>query len=223
MEHRITTTAEPLRLENAWEWISDWNRVKHHLSIRLVNVERSCQLLQTVPSVEFLDLRGVFYIPVEQSRDHTGYITIRNELMIAWGQTSKALRDQAITNMDHAEIQIVPLSSILQGLLSGSAELGVENASVPMYMLTGAKSDLFGAAFILSETVRGQIGARFGKDMFILPSSVHELLLVPTDQDVHNLLEIVKCVNRSAVQPEDFLADHVFRYCAGDDSVEIAV
>ena len=51
------------------------------------------------------------------------------------------------------------------------------------------------------------------KDLFILPSSVNELILVTdSGQDPEVLLQIVKEVNRTQVEPGDFLTDAVYHY-----------
>lgn len=51
-------------------------------------------------------------------------------------------------------------------------------------------------------------------DVYVLPSSQHELILVPVtdsyDYDPKELLEMVKEVNRTQVEAEDYLADHVY-------------
>lgn len=58
---------------------------------------------------------------------------------------------------------------------------------------------------------------RFGGKLFILPSSIHELILVPDDgEDVKGLKEIVSDVNDNsgAVTEEDFLSNSVYHYDA---------
>lgn len=64
-----------------------------------------------------------------------------------------------------------------------------------------------------SETFQG-LAEKYGTDLYILPSSIHELIAVPAyGEESDNLAGIVKEVNRSAVLPEDKLSDTVYRYC----------
>ena len=52
---------------------------------------------------------------------------------------------------------------------------------------------------------------------FILPSSIHELLLVPDDGTMspEEAAEMVAAVNSQEVSPEDRLVDGAFLYCDG--------
>lgn len=50
-------------------------------------------------------------------------------------------------------------------------------------------------------------------DFYIIPSSVHELLLIPQDfGDPSDLIELVKNINATEVSPEDFLSNSIYEY-----------
>ncbi|MCD8300425.1 MAG: DUF5688 family protein [Clostridiales bacterium] len=53
-----------------------------------------------------------------------------------------------------------------------------------------------------------------GRNFYILPSSVHELILVPGERmaDEYRLTQMVREVNRETVLNEEVLADHVYYY-----------
>ena len=59
-------------------------------------------------------------------------------------------------------------------------------------------------------------------DLVILPSSLHEVLLLPDDAGMHGRFrEMVREVNRSAVDPEEVLSDNIYRYSREKDAVEL--
>jgi hypothetical protein len=61
-----------------------------------------------------------------------------------------------------------------------------------------------------------QVRERLGEDFYILPSSIHELLVLPRSMmDANELQEMVKCVNATVVNPEDVLSDGVYAYTNG--------
>ncbi|MCC2253569.1 DUF5688 family protein [Ruminococcus sp. CLA-AA-H200] len=81
-----------------------------------------------------------------------------------------------------------------------------------MYVLTN-KNKLFGAAGILLPSIQKRLKDFLKEDFFILPSSVHELILVKAKNcmKVSELEEMVKTVNKTEVIPEDRLSDSVYK------------
>ncbi len=63
-------------------------------------------------------------------------------------------------------------------------------------------------------------GMRVG-NRYVIPSSLHEVLLVEHDTDPNNYLEMVKDVNRTVVDSEDILSDSVYEITV--DGLSIAV
>lgn len=64
---------------------------------------------------------------------------------------------------------------------------------------------------------------RVGSDVFILPSSIHETLLIPAnaDMDTEYLRDMVRTVNRTKVAPDEILSDNVYYYSRLTDRVEL--
>lgn len=85
---------------------------------------------------------------------------------------------------------------------------------VPMFVLTN-KSRSNGAAAILYEGELDKIGRQLGEDFYILPSSVHEVIIVPMScgHNREELRKMVKEINLKQVAQEEFLSDHVYVYC----------
>ncbi len=67
------------------------------------------------------------------------------------------------------------------------------------------------------------LAEQMGTDLFILPSSVHEIIAVSTDMgDPESLAQMVQDVNGGQVSPEEQLSDHVYRYDAAARNISLA-
>lgn len=91
---------------------------------------------------------------------------------------------------------------------------------IPMYVLTNHQK-LYGAACMLYPEVLKNFAEKMKQDFYILPSSVHEVILVPanagTDQEA--LREIVTDINRTQVAEDEVLADSVYFYSRNSDKI----
>ena len=86
-------------------------------------------------------------------------------------------------------------------------------AEVPMKVLSNV-SRCRGAACILYEDTLRRAAEEYGEDFYILPSSVHEVILFPVSEEKHpeRLRDIVREVNRTQILPEEVLSDNVYYY-----------
>lgn len=203
---------------------ADYSRVCPALRGRLVNTERNRERLEGMPHREFLDLSLVYCVEVSCPDDQgVGSVQIRDEHVELWGVTERELYGQAMANMEGADrAAIMGMSEIL-------ADMGVSFGKMPedafpMYVLTNRHRSN-GAVQILNRKALEDAAELFGSDFFILPSSVHETILVPMEESEgvpDSLARMVSEVNETAVSEEEFLSSHVYRYCAGTGQVEVA-
>ena len=102
-------------------------------------------------------------------------------------------------------------------------DLKESNKDNPMTIITNDRL-VDGASAIFYPGVMDLVGERMQGDYFILPSSVHETLVVPDDGGVslQELTDMVKEVNMTQVSPEDQLTDQVYHYDIADHVFEKA-
>ena len=83
----------------------------------------------------------------------------------------------------------------------------------PMYVLTNEGS-VNGAACVLSPEAMDKVRDTVGDGVYILPSSIHEVIILPMDRfdDPEKLADMVRSVNQSAVSPEIKLSDNLYTY-----------
>ena len=82
-----------------------------------------------------------------------------------------------------------------------------------MYVLTNMQRN-YGAAVLLYPGLLEMIGEEWKENFYILPSSIHEVLLVPESKNpgLSELKEAVFSINRTEVTKEEFLSDTVYYY-----------
>ena len=83
-----------------------------------------------------------------------------------------------------------------------------------------------GAACVLYPDKLKDLADEFGSDLLILPSSIHEVLIIAdsenfTEPDYHVFCNTIKNVNRESIQPEDFLSDNMYLYRRETDNLQI--
>ena len=94
----------------------------------------------------------------------------------------------------------------LMGMPMDPADEQMFVASVP--------DKIHGAGVLAYQDFMDQAAERVGGDFFILPSSIHEVLIVPDNgnMSLSDLEAMVKEVNATQVAPEDKLTDSVYHY-----------
>ncbi|MBD5532849.1 MAG: hypothetical protein HDQ98_11760 [Lachnospiraceae bacterium] len=211
--------------------VLDYDSIKDKIVCKLINGENNRQFLENKPYTEMEDLAVVYQILLNKNKDNSATITISDNLMDIYGITVDELHEQAMQNMsvlqpyslksmNETVIDIFVSDMEAQGM---SAESAREMASlmlpdtddmVALYVLTN-DTKFNGAAEILNDNVRQEIADKIG-DFYVLPSSVHETLIIPKSEDMdRKQLEQMVCeVNETQVLPEERLSDHVYEYDA---------
>ncbi len=199
-------------------FFTDYDKVKSHIVFKLVNYKRNRELLQEVPHYRFLDLAIVFHCLVKTSPSGSATILIHNRHLSYWNITKDDLYALAQQNTPRLlTYDLRNMTDILKELFAGEvlpADAPDCAAAYPMYVLTN-RYKLNGSGCILYQNLLHDFAERLGSDLFILPSSVHEVLLIPAgSQTSHQeLSDMVKDVNSSQLSREEILSDHVYYFC----------
>lgn len=79
----------------------------------------------------------------------------------------------------------------------------------PMWVLTN-KSAMYGAGLMANTDLLSRMGGRVG-DFFIIPSSIHEVLIVaPFAETADEITKLIKEINTEEVKPADRLSDALY-------------
>ena len=202
---------------------SDYGSVCKRIRARLVNTEKNSERLKGLPHREFLDLSLVYCVELSVG-DGFGSITIENGHMAMWHVSEDELFSQAMSNMGEGdEASLQSLAEVLGSMAECFGET-IPKDDFPMYVLTNHHK-VNGASQIIRKDVLRHAGEVLGKDFMIIPSSIHEVLLVPDSGEpdlAKNIIGIIDYVNHTQVAEEEVLSSHVYRYCRANGEVTIA-
>ena len=90
---------------------------------------------------------------------------------------------------------------------------GFEPVSRGMYILSNSRKE-YGAAVFMDPGVQRMCREELGEDYYVIPSSIHELLLLPESlaADQADLDQLIREVNAACVSPEEYLGNHAYFY-----------
>lgn len=198
-------------------FFTNYDKVKSRIIFKLVNYERNRELLQQVPHYRFLDLSIVFNCLIESSPSGSATILIHNHHLSYWDITRDDLYALAQQNTPKLlAYDLRNMTDILKELLADEnipADTPEAAAAFPMYVLTN-RYKLNGSGCILYQNLLRDFANRLGSDLYILPSSVHEVLIIPVQAQTstEELSDMVRDVNSSQLSREEILSDHVYYY-----------
>ena len=215
----------PVRMD-AVSGFTDWDLVERRVFAKLVNTEKNGALLQKCPHRKYLDLSLVYYVRIEgKGPGEYGMIQISREHQSFWGVDESALFGAAWKNMqDAGEAVFESMDDILCSFFCTGGVPDMGHEEVKMYVL-GNRSRQYGAVQMCNPQALQEAAETIGDDFWVLPSSVHELILLPLRQSeasARGLAEIVREVNETQVEPQDVLSGHVYCYSRDTGKVLIA-
>ncbi|MCC8142321.1 MAG: DUF5688 family protein [Lachnospiraceae bacterium] len=205
-------------------FFTDFHRIRSRLMIKLIHREKNRGFLrEDVPHIPFLDLAIVIYgmFPVDPDIGNAT-ILIDNSHLALWETSMEELFPIAMENSrKFLPPQLESLHQVLRDLtdMPGYPTIPVaDDPLFPMYVLTN-EQNLFGAACMVYDGLLKSYAGQFGSDLYILPSSIHEVILVPFHgiDRMEEFSAMVREVNETQVAPEDILSDHAYYYSLEED------
>lgn len=213
----------------------NFNNLRDKVAFKLIQRKKNQELLKDVPYIEFLDLAVVFYLILDEHKKG-GQMTalIHNSYMEPWGVEKEELYCLAIRNTPILlPPEIKTMKEIMCEILKGHSEefemeemiddlLDFDLPKPSLYVLSN-KKQINGAGCILYDGCLKHFADSQESDIVILPSSLHETILVPDDGqlDYGELRKMVSEVNESEVPEEDVLSDRIYKYSRHDCSISL--
>lgn len=212
----------PKRLDMGW--FKDFEKVRGLIFHKLVNFETNTELLEDIPYTRYLDFAIIYCVYYKDDEIGSGSILIHNSHLEAWGCTTQDLARLSEENTPRLyPLAVSTMENVLQECMADTEELlPIGEIPVPMHIMTNTEK-ANGAITILYQDALKNFADRIHSDVVILPSSVHEVILLPLreDGDFKEFRNMVCEVNRSGLAREDFLSDNVYLYRRDTGSIEI--
>jgi len=209
----------------------NFENIQNQIIMVAVNSERNRELLSQVPHKDREDLSLIYKVALGTDAEGMATITIRNEHMEMWGVTADQIHELAMKNT--REILPVTVQSMTEvmremfgrdGMPDEIAELMFQEMPLNQQMFViSNESKVNGAASMFYEDALSELAEKVGTDLYILPSSVHEVIAVSTDMGTpDSLAEMVQEVNGGQVSAEEQLSDHVYKFDSKARTISLA-
>lgn len=195
-------------------FFQNYDQVKERIFYKLINFEKNKNRLSDMPHLHFWDLAIIFCYAFSSDELGDGTIQINNSHLNHWGVQVEDLMRDAETNTPRIFPHIfLSINTVMKQLMP---DITLDEPSDnSMYILTNSiKTN--GATAILYPHVLSQIAQKMMCDFYIIPSSIHELLILPQHDNkelpMQFLHQTISLINSSDVEPEDILSDYPFFY-----------
>ena len=234
------------------EIFRNFDVVKDKIAFKLINTAANKKLLRDVPNISFLDLSVVFYFIFDNEYMGSATALIHNVHMVMWGITKEELYEIAkkntpeilkcdIRNMNDLieEIILDDIKNMVceeNGAYKAACDEEMANEvkdnlmkdiraqkdKIAMYVLTN-RQRLNGAASLLYDGIVRDFANQVESDLYIIPSSVHEVILIPALKGMEgdDFNEMIREVNENELDQVDVLSSHTYYYSREKDEIMI--
>ena len=186
---------------------------KKSLFVKLVNTERNESLVEQSISKEFLDLSAVVRVVLKMDKEGMASMALSKGVAEILGMTEEEIYAAALANtLRLFPPKLMNLGRYVEMSIGGKLPFGEDE--VTTYILTNQK-EVDGAIYFMSPEVVGAIAEALEDDLYILPCSVNEVLLVRASEledGVNELKEMVRDVNETVVAEKEILSYSVYHY-----------
>lgn len=185
--------------------MDDYEKAKSHLIPKLVPLSQA----EDVPYVPKLGVAAKVIFIIKAEGDEIVSFDVHAENIHKWKKTIDEVLTDAIAN---AKVNLPATIESIEDVLG----LGADPGQPSFYVLSNAKRH-FGAAELLDDELLKDFHDRIGEDFHVIPSSIHEALLIPDSIRIPaaELRDMCIDVNTSVVKPDDVLDDHIYAYKNG--------
>lgn len=208
------------------KWLEDFSQVRDKVFCLLVNYEANRELLEQIPHTRYLDFAKIFGVQCEMDGIIRGSIILYKNHLDMWGITAEELIPLAEENTP--KICPVRISNMSDCIPGNDNPLSAESWNNPpdllsrMYVLTNLYN-AYGAAAICYKSVLKGFSELMGKDILILPESIHHTILIPLieDEDIESHREMFHDIQQNHPCPSKFLSANIYLYRKDTLKIEI--
>lgn len=194
------------------------SQLKHTLIMILINTQDNLELLENAPHRSFLDLSIIYKCMVPASNGELGTVLVDHHFMKMLNMTEEELFKTASQNTKKLlPVMIKRLDDIIGDMLEENME---EKSN--FYVISNDMG-IHGAVSMTYEEELYNLAQKLESDLFILPSSIHEVIAVSSEeQDIQWLKELVRSVNTEQVAVEERLSYNIYHYKRQNREISIA-
>lgn len=217
----------------------NFDSIRSQIAYRLINLGMNQKRLNDFPYQVVEDMAKVYYLVVKSDSEGIASVAITNDLLGKWKVNIECIDKLAYENTPFLfPEKLRSMGEVIKemitkefGALSGenissedkelyehilvqlTDDAPRDNDNEEMYILSN-ESGVNGASVILYENVLHDFAVEQQSNFYILPSSVHEVILLPVHKEVTKeaLRKMVREVNNSEVPVGEVLSNEVYYF-----------
>lgn len=204
--------------------------LKDKLQIRIYDPDFSRNLLEGKVVTYVGDFAIIYMATLYESEGELGNLIFTPELMNDLGINIRTLHKDAMISDLNREPVLFTTEDLIEALFLDKSLFSINLFNrkvrmrcdeVPMFTLTKGNK-MNGASMILHKSIRKKVGDIVGGDFYVLPSSIHEVMVIPADAyELDGLSELVSTCNSelfTEINSKDILSDKV-QWCSKDGEI----
>ncbi|MBR2553580.1 MAG: hypothetical protein IKE94_01850 [Aeriscardovia sp.] len=197
-------------------FITDYEKVKDNTYLRLIPGDSP--ILKSTPHKMIEDMALVVNIHLDSISDDDGRscVVVSRPLMEMYGiDEVKLFADAEKNSLENEPIVFKPLIDMVKDLINSENIPDPEDVGIVTYIATNA-SGFQGAAVAGYPDFCEKAAETMGGSFYMLPSSVHEFILIKDDgkAKAKDLNKMIRNVNETVLEPRDILAAQCYHYDA---------
>ena len=199
----------------------DISMAKDNIIFQLVNTMQNEDMLRNLPHREFQDLSIIYRWVVDVEQKGLSSVVINNHVAESLGMGEEQLFKAAAENTRRILPPVVQsMNEVMRDMLvaDGMPEemadlmIGEQEPENIMWVISNERK-IDGAASMLYEDKLHKLAESVGTDLYILPSSVHEVIAVSVEMgEPEELAQMVSEINMDQVDISERLSNQVYHY-----------
>lgn len=198
----------------------DYASCQDRIVYRLVSRERNSFILKDMPYIPFLDMAITFHLVVSINDSCMQSLKITRELQQRWGISVEQLLKLAKKNTQELlPARVCELSQLVECYMNPKEwklelEEDLTNEEKMDMIVVSNELGINGASVVLYDGVIEEIANKYESDLYLLPSSIHEMIVVPVGEDdlQKTFSSMVDNINQRYVAEDEILSDRVYTY-----------
>ena len=194
---------------------------KDKIVFQLINTEQNKEMLANMPHREFKDLSVIYRMVVKIDGEGIASTPIHHGLAETLGFTEEQMFKLAAENTKRLLPPVIKsMNDVMREIFMkdgmppeiADMMLGEMPPEQQMYVISNNKG-INGAVSMLYEDGLHDLAEKLGSDLYIMPSSIHEVIAVSTDLGNPNeLAAMVAEINMDQVALDERLSNQVYHY-----------
>lgn len=224
--------------ERDYNDLMDYEKIRDQIILRAVGLLNNQEYLEDKIYDVKKDMALVYFILLEKAESNLQTCAIHQGMLDSYGVSKNEISELAMENTqrlfpptiksmeDVLNEMILPdcqadHKSFEQSLCEMS-QTGV--GDIPCMLILSNEDCINGATSMFYPDILETITKELGTDVYVLPSSIHEVILVPKNGEIreNQLTNMVREVNATQVDDQEVLTNHTYEYCREVGELTIA-